>query len=144
MTISLVPQDTLLTLWGYNCVPLTCLIGRSTDDKCREKTNMENCNFRSTVLRLYGCMPVVIRTVVRGMNKRGKRRGMYVPSYSGCTTQILTWGPIADRSFRGLGRSVRSDRPSRSGPMYSVSVYNPTDFLLLRYSFFFYYYYYFL
>jgi len=51
---------------------------------------------------------------------------MYVPSYSGCTTQILTWGPIADRSFRGLGRSVRSDRPSRSGPIYSVSVYNPS------------------
>jgi hypothetical protein len=47
---------------------------------------------------------------------------MYLPPYSGCTTQILTWGPIADRSFRGLGRSVRSDRPSRSGPMYSIVI----------------------
>ena len=86
---------------------------------------LHSCFLRST---FYGRVLVVMRTVVRGINKGGKRRGMYVLSYRGCTTQILTWGPIADRSFRGLGRSVRSDRPNRSGPMYSVSVYNPTSY----------------
>ena len=69
---------------------------------------------------------VVILTFVRHTKKRGKRRGRYVPSYRFCTTQILTWGPIADRRLRRLGRSVRSDRPSRSGPSTSVSVYNPS------------------
>jgi hypothetical protein len=73
-------------------------------------------------------MLVVIRTVVRGMNKRGKRRGMYVPSYSGCTTQILTWGPIADRQVFGgsVGLFSQTDRvgPDRCTRSRSTTLKN--------------------
>ena len=86
---------------------------------------MSECPMSTAFLLLarstfYGRMLVVIRTVVRGINKRGKRRGMYVPSYRGCTTQILTWGPIVDRVFGGsvslFGQTDRvgPDRCTRS------------------------------